>query len=213
MKTTRINWGGWIILLSCLALIGLISATTVSLTKREANQVAHSYVPKMVAISLANKSLSQAFNETLQAVLATEAGTRRELITSVSHQSEKTTTHLHEYTRLVADAEERRQLELLLAARREYFSVRDLVFAFLASGNDAKALSVYHESLRPAFTAYEKESLALLQRNAADAVEKSASVVNRALILQIMVALFSATLFLLGFGLGLFSGIHSGKTR
>ncbi|MFM8658021.1 MAG: MCP four helix bundle domain-containing protein, partial [Chthoniobacterales bacterium] len=122
MKTTRINWGGWLILAVCRAVIGLISAMTVSLTKKEANQVARAYVPKMVAISLANKSLSQAFNETLQAVLAQDPGMRQELMASVSVQSEITTAHLEDFARLVSDDGEQHQLEDLRAARRKYFA-------------------------------------------------------------------------------------------
>jgi hypothetical protein len=37
--------------------------------------------------------------------------------------------------------------------------------------------------------------------------------VNRALILQIMVAVVSIVLFLAGFGLGLFTGVNSGKAN
>ncbi len=213
MKTTRINWGGWLILAACLAVIGLISAMTVSLTKKEANQVAQSYVPKMVAISMANKSLSQAFNETLQAVLAQDPGMRQELMASVSVQSEKTTAHLDDFARLVVDAEDRRRLESLLASRREYFAVRDRVFGQLTAGDRAAAEELYQSALRPAFEDYEKVSLNLLQSNADDAIGRSQAVVNRALVLQIVVAVVSAVLFLVGFGLGLFTGIHSGRTE
>jgi flagellar biosynthesis protein FliQ len=213
MKTTRINWGGWLILAACLAVIGLISAMTVSLTKKEANQVAQAYVPKMVTISLANKSLSQAFNETLQAVLAQDPGMRQELMASVSAQSEKTTAHLEDFSQMVSDGEERKQLEALLAARQEYFAMRDRVFGLLTAGDRAAAEQLYQTSLRPAFADYERVSLKLLQSNADDAINRSQSVVNRALVLQIVVAVVSAVLFLLGFGLGLFTGIHSGRTK
>ncbi|MFM8887904.1 MAG: MCP four helix bundle domain-containing protein [Chthoniobacterales bacterium] len=213
MKTTRINWGGWLILAVCLAVIGLISAMTVSLTKKEANQVARAYVPKMVAISLANKSLSQAFNETLQAVLAQDPRMRQELMASVSVQSEKTTGHLEDFGRLASDAEERQRLDALLAARQEYFAVRDRVFAQLAAGDRAAAEQLYQSALRPAYAGYEKLSVKLLQSNAGDAIDRSQAVVNRALVLQVVVAVVSAVLFLLGFGLGLFTGIHTSRDR
>jgi flagellar biosynthesis protein FliQ len=213
MRTTRVNWGGWIILAACLAVIGLISALTVSLTKKEANQVAQAYVPKMVAISLANKSLSQAFNETLQAVLAQDPGMRQQLMASVTAQSEKTTEQLEVFARLTSEAEERQQLDALLAARQEYFSVRDRVFVQLAAGDGAGAEQLYQSALRPAFADYENVSLKLLQSNADDAIDKSQAVVNRALVLQIVVAVVSAVLFLVGFGLGLFTGIHSGRSK
>jgi hypothetical protein len=213
MKTTRINWGGWLILAACLAIIGFISAMTVSLTRKEANQVAQAYVPKMVAISLANKSLSQAFNETLQAVLAQDPGIRQKLIASVSAQSEKTTVQLEDFARLASDAEERQRLDVLLAARQEYFAVRDRVFGHLTAGDNGAAEQLYQSALRPAFEDYEKVSINLLQSNADDAIGRSQAVVNRALVLQIVVAVVSAVLFLVGFGLGLFTGIHSGRTK
>lgn len=213
MKTTRINWGGWLLLLACLAVVGLISALTVSLTKKEANQVAQAYVPKMVAISLANKSLSQAFNETLQAVLEQDPEMREKLMSSVSAQSAKTTARLEDFAQLVSAAEERKQLESLLAARQGYFAVRDRVFRQLAAGDTAAAEQLYQSALRPTFEEYEKLSLVLLQSNAEDAIDKSQSVVNRALVLQIVVAVVSAVLFLVGFGLGLFTGLHSGRTK
>jgi hypothetical protein len=213
MKTTRINWGGWLILAACLAIIGFISAMTVSLTRKEANQVAQAYVPKMVAISLANKSLSQAFNETLQAVLAQDPGIRQKLIASVSAQSEKTTVQLEDFARLASDAEERQRLDVLLAARQEYFAVRDRVFAQLAAGDRAGAEQLYQSALRPAFADYEAVSLELLQSNADDAINRSQAVVNRALVLQIVVAVVSAVLFLVGFGLGLFTGLHSSRSQ
>jgi hypothetical protein len=213
MKTTRFNWGGWLILLASLALIGAISSLTVSLTKSEANQVAQAYVPKMVAISLANKSLSQAFNETLQAVMESDERARLNLMASVASQSNQTTLRLDEFARLVRSPEERQKLDALVTARQRYFEIRDRVFSLLSVGEKSGAEDLYQSSLRPAFAEYEKLSLALLQDNAADAIGKSQSVVNRAWVLQIIVASVAAVLFLAGFGLGLFAGIHSGKTR
>jgi hypothetical protein len=213
MRTTRFNWGGWLILLASLALIGAISSLTVSLTKSEANQVAQAYVPKMVAISLANKSLSQAFNETLQAVMESDERARLNLMASVTSQSEKTTLRLDEFARLVRSPEEKQKLDALVTARQRYFEIRDRVFSLLSAGDKSGAEDLYQSSLRPAFAEYEKLSLALLQDNAADAIGKSQSVVNRAWVLQIIVASVAAALFLAGFGLGLFAGIHSGKTR
>jgi hypothetical protein len=213
MKTTRINWGGWLILLTCLALIGGISSLTVSLTKSEANQVAQAYVPKMVAISLANKSLSQAFNETLQAILESDQTARASLMASVANQSERTTQHLDAFAKLVRSAKEKELFAVLVEARQQYFSVRDQVFAALSGGDRLKAEDMYQSLLRPAFARYEQHSLDLLQRNADDAIGKSESVVNRAFVLQLVVAAIAAALFLVGFGVGLFTGIHSGKTR
>jgi methyl-accepting chemotaxis protein len=213
MRTTKVNWGGWLVLLALLALIGAVSSLTVSLTKSEANEVAKAYVPKMVAISLANKSLSQAFNETLQAVMESDQRTRRDLIASVASQSEKTTLHLDEFARLVHSPEEKQELEALITARQRYFEQRDRVFSLLSVGDKAGAEDLYQSSLRPAFAEYEKLSLALLQNNATEAIEKSQSVVNRAWMLQIIVASVAAALFLAGFGLGLFAGIHSGKAK
>jgi methyl-accepting chemotaxis protein len=213
MRTTKVNWGGWLVLLALLALIGAVSSLTVSLTKSEANEVAKAYVPKMVAISLANKSLSQAFNETLQAVMESDQRTRRDLIASVTSQSEKTTLHLDQFARLVHSPEEKQEFEALIAARQRYFEQRDRVFSLLSVGDKAGAEDLYQSSLRPAFAEYEKLSLALLQNNATEAIEKSQSVVNRAWMLQIIVASVAAALFLAGFGLGLFAGIHSGKAK
>jgi hypothetical protein len=213
MKTTRINWGGWLILIVCLAIIGLISAMTVSLTIKEANQVAQAYVPKMVAISLANKSLSQAFNETLQAVMEPDERERLNLMASVASQSEKTTLRLDEFARLVRSPEESQKLDALVTARQRYFAERDRVFALLSGGEKAGAEDLYQSSLRPAFADYEKISLALLKSNADNAIGRSQAVANRAVVLQIVVALISAVLFLAGFGLGLFAGIHSGRSK
>jgi CHASE3 domain sensor protein len=114
---------------------------------------------------------------------------------------------------MVSNGEERKQLEALLAARQEYFAVRDRVFGLLTAGDRTAAEQLYQTSLRPAFADYERVSLKLLQSNADDAINRSQSVVNRALVLQIVVAVVSAVLFLLGFGLGLFTGIHSGRTK
>ncbi|MFM8658202.1 MAG: MCP four helix bundle domain-containing protein, partial [Chthoniobacterales bacterium] len=136
-----------------------------------------------------------------------------ELMASVSVQSEKTTGHLEDFGRLASDAEERQQLDALLAARQEYFTVRDRVFAQLAAGDRAAAEQLYQSALRPAYAGYEKLSVKLLQSNAGDAIDRSQAVVNRALVLQVVVAVVSAVLFLLGFGLGLFTGIHSGRTK
>jgi hypothetical protein len=213
MKTTRINWGGWLILIVCLAIIGFISAMTVSLTIKEANQVAQAYVPKMVAISLANKSLSQAFNETLQVVMESDERERLDLMASVASQSEKTTLRLDEFARLVRSPEESQKLDALVTARQRYFAERDRVFALLSGGEKTGAEDLYQSGLRPAFADYEKISLALLKSNADDAIGRSQAVANRALVLQIVVALISAVLFLAGFGLGLFAGIHSGRSK
>jgi hypothetical protein len=213
MKTTRINWGGWLILIVCLAIIGFISAMTVSLTIKEANQVAQAYVPKMVAISLANKSLSQAFNETLQVVMESDERERLDLMASVASQSEKTTLRLDEFARLVRGPEESQKLDALVTARQRYFAERDRVFALLSGGEKTRAEDLYQSGLRPAFADYEKISLALLKSNADDAIGRSQAVANRALVLQIVVALISAVLFLAGFGLGLFAGIHSGRSK
>jgi len=208
-----VNWGGWLILLTCLAMIGGVSSLTVSLTKGEANQVAQAYVPKMVAISLANKSLSQAFNETLQAILESDPTTRASLMLSVANQSEKTTQNLDAFAKLVRSAEEKERFAVLVEARQQYFSVRDQVFSALSGGDRVKAEEMYQSLLRRAFERYEQHSLDLLRRNADDAIGKSESVVNRAFVLQLVVAAIAAVLFLVGFGLGLFTGIHSGKTR
>jgi hypothetical protein len=207
MKLSSSRWGSWLPVLVLLAVIGLLSSFVVSFFRKEADEVATSTVPKMVAISLANKSLSEAFIGTLRAVMADDEASRQAFATKVAERSAQTSARLEEYGKLANSEQEERQLKDLLAARQRYFETRDSVFSALQSGNQALADQISQKELQNDFATYEQLGFEMLEAHASGLRANTESVAKSASILQIMTGSISSALFLFAFCLGLFVGL------
>jgi hypothetical protein len=190
-----------------LAVIGLLSSFVVSFFRKEADEVATSTVPKMVAVSLANKSLSEAFIGTLRAVMADDEASRQAFATKVAERSVQTTERLEEYGKLAHSEQEERKFKELLAARQRYFATRDRVFSALQSGNQVLAEQISQRELQSDFAAYEHLGFEMLEAHASGLRATTQSVAQSATILQIMTGSISSALFLFAFCLGLFVGL------
>lgn len=207
MKLSSSGWGSWLAVLVLLAVIGLLSSFVVSFFREQADEVATSAVPKMVAISLANKSLSEAFIGTLRAVMVDDEASRQAFATKVADRSAQTSARLEEYGKLASSEQEQRQLKDLLAARQRYFTTRDRVFSALQSGNQAEAERISQTELQSNFATYEQLGVEMLEAHASGLRATTESVAKSASILQIMTGSISSALFLFAFCLGLFVGL------
>lgn len=207
MKTFPAHWSSWLPVLLLLVVIGVLSSFVVSFFRTEADGVAAVTVPKMVAISMANKSLSEAYIATLRAVLAVSPEEREALVRKVSERSTQTSSRLGAYEQLPQSEEEHSRLEQLLAARQRYFLTRDKVLAALQNGQQQSALELSQTDLQRDFSTYEQLGIEMLEEHAATLRAGAESVAKRASVLQVLTGSISSALFLIAFLLGLFVGL------
>lgn len=167
-------------------------------------------VPKMVEISMANQSISEAYIATLRAVLAENAEEQDAFIRTVADRSARTTARLEAYGDLQQSEEEGHRFTQLLEARKAYFATRDRVLSAVRNGQRDVAQQLSQNDLQTEFSAYNQLSSEMLEAHAATLRSGAASVANRASVLQILSGSMSSALFLIAFLLGLFVGLLLG---
>lgn len=196
----------WLPALLLLLVIGVLSSFVVSFFRKEADSVALVAVPKMVAISMANKSLSEAYIATLRAVLAADPEERDALVRRVAEHSTQTTARLDAYGKLPRSEEEQTLFDQLLAARQSYFETRDEVLSALQNGQHQRAQELSQTDLQRDFSDYEQVGFEMLELQSATLRAGTASMAKSASVLQILTGSISSALFLVAFLLGLFVG-------
>lgn len=197
----------WLPVLLLLIVIGVLSSFVVSFFRKEADSVATVTVPKMVEISMANQSISEAYIATLRAVLAANAEDRDAYIQTVADRSARTTSRLEAYGALPRSDEEGRLFTRLLEARKTYFATRDKVLSALRNGQRDVAQQLTQTDLLSDFSVYDQLSTEMLEAHAATLRAGADSVANSASVLQILSGSISSALFLIAFILGLFVGL------
>ena len=207
MKFSSGSLSAWLAIIVLLAVIGVLSSCVVSFFRGEADEVAGVTVPKMVEISMANQSISEAYIATLRAVLAENADERDAFTQTVADRSARTTTRLEAYGDLPKSDNEERRFARLLEARQLYFETRDKVLSALRSGEQELAQQLSQTDLQREFSAYDQLSTEMLESHAATLRAGADSVSRRASVLQIMTGSITSALFLLAFFLGLSVGL------
>lgn len=204
MKRKANYFAGWLLTFGILVAVGLLSALTISYVRSEAKQMAIVSVPRIISLAAANKSLAQAFNDTLQAIIETDQAERQRLITQVNRQSQATGEHLDRYSELVRDEQEQRLLDNWKTARRSYLETRDRTLKTLQDSGPEAATEVYGSDLKDAFRDYEQAGLDLLEMNADAVSRQSKDIVRRTAISQILAGAIAIGLFAAGFLLGFY---------
>lgn len=196
----------WLPALLLLVVIGVLSSFVVSFFRKEADSVASVAVPKMVALSMANKSLSEAYIATLRAVLTVNPEERDALVRRVAEHSTQTTAKLDAYGKLPRSEEEQTRFDQLLAARQSYFKTRDEVLSALQNGQQQRAQELSQTDLQRNFSNYEQVGFEMLEAQSATLRAGTESMAKSASVLQILTGSISSALFLVAFLLGLFVG-------
>ncbi|MFM8230280.1 MAG: MCP four helix bundle domain-containing protein [Chthoniobacterales bacterium] len=196
----------WLPALLLLVVIGVLSSFVVSFFRKEADSVASVSVPKMVALSMANKSLSEAYIATLRAVLTVNPEERDALVRRVAEHSTQTTARLDAYGKLPRSEEEQTLFDQLLAARQSYFKTRDEVLSALQNGQQQRAQELSQTDLQRNFSNYEQVGFEMLEAQSATLRAGTESMAKSASVLQILTGSISSALFLVAFLLGLFVG-------
>ncbi|MFM8886898.1 MAG: MCP four helix bundle domain-containing protein, partial [Chthoniobacterales bacterium] len=196
----------WLPALLLLLAIGVLSSFVVSFFRKEADSVASVAVPKMVALSMANKSLSEAYIATLRAVLTVNPEERDALVRRVAEHSTQTTGRLEAYGKLPRSEEEQMRFDQLLAARQSYFKTRDEVLSALQNGQQQRAQELSQTDLQRNFSNYEQVGFEMLEAQSATLRAGKESMAKSASVLQILTGSISSALFLVAFLLGLFVG-------
>jgi hypothetical protein len=196
----------WLPALLLLVVIGVLSSFVVSFFRKEADSVASVAVPKMVALSMANQSLSEAYIATLRAVLTVNPEEQDTLVRRVAKNSTQTTAKLDAYGKLPRSEEEQTRFDQLLAARQSYFETRDEVLSALQNGQQQRAQELSQTDLQRNFSNYEQVGFEMLEAQSATLRAGTESMAKSASVLQILTGSISSALFLVAFLLGLFVG-------
>lgn len=207
MKLSSGNLSAWLAIIVLLAVIGVLSSFVVSFFRGEADEVASVTVPKMVEVSMANQSISEAYIATLRAVIADNPDERDAFIREVADRSARTTARLKAYGELPLSEEEQMRFKRLTTDRQRYFDTRDQVLSALRNGQREVAQQLSQTDLQSRFAAYDELSTEMLEAHAATLRAGADSVSRRASVLQIMTGSISSALFLLAFFLGLSAGL------
>jgi hypothetical protein len=197
----------WLPALLLLIVIGVLSSFVVSFFRKGADSVATVTVPKMVEISMANQSISEAYIATLRAVLAENAEERDAFMQTIADRSAGTTSRLEAYSTLPRSDEEGRRFTRLIEARKTYFATRDKVLSALRNEQREAAQHLTQTDLLSDFSAYDQLSTEMLEAHAATLRAGADSVANSASVLQVLSGSISSALFLIAFILGVFVGL------
>ena len=204
MRNKAKKLAGWLLTFGVLVSIGLLSALTISYVRSEAKEMADLSVPRILSLAAANKSLAQAFNDTLQAIIETNQTEQQRLISQVNRQSQVTSEHLDRYSQLVRDEREQRLVDAWKSARLHYLETRDRTMEALQDSGPAAATEIYMGDLKTAFRTYEQAGLDLLKMNADAVTQQSKDIVRRTAISQILAAAIAIVLFAAGFLIGFY---------
>ena len=186
------------LLIALLLAVGATAYFNFKAIRSKAIAIRDDNVAGLVYSGLINTSLKDSFIRTLLAGQAATQEEREKLIKDQESLSAITSDAVSKYEVSIFEAEDRRLFEILKDRRAHYGEARAHYYSALAKGDAIAAKAVLDSELRPAFTSFTKDGDNLQAYNNTQATAQAQLIVEKARIVNIMIAAVSLLALVLG---------------
>jgi glycosyltransferase involved in cell wall biosynthesis len=195
---------GVMTLLMVLLVVGLLGFLSTNYLRSSAGALVERNLPSLSSAGSANATLAQGFNRTVLLALTDDAARQAELQSEIRDFSRQTSQHLSDYEKQIVTPAARQKFDHLKQVRDEYIQIRDRLITQMQRGEKAAARKAINTELLPAYDRYREAGEAVLSHEIAEGRQRGEAILQVGAATQIVVALVSIVLFLLGFFIGIF---------
>lgn len=194
---------GIMLALLTLLLVGGWGFVSVSELKHEARQIVEDTLPGLSFGGKANAYIAES-SRTLFFITSDDPAERARLRDEINELSRRTTIYLEEYDRTAFTHEDRDNVESLRKIRGNYIQVRDQVLDLAANRKKQEALAMYRDTLLPLHSQVKDAADKLFDYNMRQGQIRGQRIMAICTVTQVVLALTSVVIFLLGFSIGFF---------
>jgi methyl-accepting chemotaxis protein len=186
-----------------LILVGGWGFLSVSELKHQADQIVRDTLPGLSYAGEANAYIVDS-SRTLLFVTTDDPALRARLRREIDELSRRTTGYLEAYDQTIFSADDRKNFEALEALRTKYIQIRDQILNLAEAGKKQEAMAVYSGSLLPVHAEVKSAADKLFAYNMREGQDRGKRIMTICSITQVVLALTSVVIFILGFFIGFF---------
>jgi hypothetical protein len=194
---------GVLLAMIALLLVGGWGFLSVSELKHEARQIVNDTLPGLSFAGEANGYIVES-SRTLFFITTDDPNERAKLRQEIAELSRRTSIYLQEYGKTIFSAQDRQNFENVERFRSDYSRIRDQILNLADAGKKQDALAMYANSLLPIHTEVKTAADKLFAYNMEQGQIRGRRIMTICTITQIVLALTSVVIFLLGFFVGFF---------
>jgi glycosyltransferase involved in cell wall biosynthesis len=198
-----ISFKGVMLALLALLLVGGWGFLSVSELKHEARQIVDDTLPSLSFAGQANAYIVDA-SRTLLYITTDDPAERTKVRNEIDELSLRTTHYLDEYSQAIFTSEDRTNFDNLVEMRKEYIRIRENVLDLATAGKRQEALARYRDSLLPMHSKVKAASDKLFAYNMEEGRERGKKIMSICTVTQVVLAVTSVLIFLMGFFIGFF---------
>jgi hypothetical protein len=187
-----------------LVIIGIAGFLSVHELKKDAQLIVEDTLPGLSDAGAVNASMAEGFNRVLLSLMAENPGELSRYRRELNDFSQRTTDSLDNYKQSIYSEDDRTNFNQLLERRQNFIHNREQVLALIDSQEKAKALSLFNDSLMPAYREYKTAGEKLLEFNTRQGKSRGHAILKICTSTQYVVAGIGILLFAVGFIIGLF---------
>lgn len=187
-----------------LFLIGAAGFLSVNHLKADAQLIVEDTLPGLSDAGAANASISESFNRILLSLMAETPEERLRYRKELNDFSQRTTESLDAYGNAIFSGDDRVNYKHALELRKTYQGIREQILTLIDNQKQAEALSLYNNSLVPAYRDYKAAVESLLEYNTRQSKTRGEGILKICTGTQYAVAGIGILLFVVGFIIGLF---------
>lgn len=198
-----ISMKGALLTLIALLMIGGWGYFSIGELKHQAWQIVYDTLPGLSFAGEANGYIVES-SRTLLFVTTDDPAQRENLRQEIDEQGRRTAGYLQAYDKQIFSAEDRTNFEDVEALRGEYIQVRDKILNLAEAGKKHEALTMYSSTLLPIHAKVKAAADKLFQFNMLEGQQRGRRIMTICTITQIVLAVTSVGIFVLGFFIGFF---------
>lgn len=198
-----ISMKGLLLALVALLLVGAWGFLSVSQLKHEAREIVEDTLPGLSFAGQANAYIVDS-SRTLYFITTDDSAERAKLRTQIDELSRQTSTNLEAYSKTIFSTEDRQNFENVEHFRSEYIKTRDQILSLADAGKKQEAIAMYGNALLPLHAEVKGAADQLFAYNKQEGQLRGKRIMTICTITQVVLALTSVVIFLLGFFIGFF---------
>lgn len=192
---------GILLAMLALLLVGGWGFLSVSELKHEARQIVDDTLPGLSYAGEANAYIVDS-SRTLFYVIVDDTAERARLRLELNGLTEQTSGYLKAYDQQIFSDEDRQNFENVVRLRDEYLKTREQVLNLATAGRKQEALAMYNDTLLPLHVKVKAAADKMFAFNMREGRERGNRIMAICTITQIVLAVTSVVIFLLGFFIG-----------
>lgn len=198
-----ISMKGVLLAMLALMLVGAWGFLSVGELKHEARQIVDDTLPGLSLAGEANAYIVES-SRTLFFITTDDPIERGKIRSEVNELSKRTTGYLEAYSKTIFSAEDRQNFENVERLRSQYVKIRDQILDLADAGKKQEALALYANTLLPIHTEVKEAADKLFAYNMRQGQIRGKRIITICTITQVVLALTSVVIFVLGFFIGFF---------